>query len=110
MTDNDIIKAGYYEYDPSNLADAGVIKCFQKLFKDENGKKYFIDIKKWKGYTHPHTGEEFPESYEFFMQLNYGKNDCPINFELFNGWTIYEVEEFAEKLFKTNMFKYYDEF
>lgn len=111
MTDREIIDAGYTEYKPSPiLHHKSVMKCFQKLFRDENGKKYFIDINKHEGWVHPHTGQEYPPTYEFTVQLNYKKNKCPINFELFAGWTIDDVEEFVETLFKTKMFQYYEKF
>ena len=109
MTDEKIIEMGYNKYEPTPIHTDNVEACFQKRVRDDKGTKYFIDIEKSKPWTHPHTGEEFPPSYEFTTQLYYKDNDCPLNLRMFAGCTVEQFEEFMEKLFNTGMFDYYEE-
>ena len=107
MTDKDVLAAGYKEYQPTKFDHSHIEKCFQKRFDDENGKKYFIDIKKWGEMTHPYTGETWPPSYEFHVQLC-NHDDEPVNMEFFSGWSIDKVEQYVEALFQTGLFKHYE--
>ena len=53
MTDQDILARGYKEFKPTPFHNSGIVKCFQKRFDDDNGKKYFIDIHKWDFSMYP---------------------------------------------------------
>ena len=109
MTDKKIIEMGYNKYEPTPIHTDNVEACFQKRVRDDRGTKYFIDIEKSKPWIHPHTGEEFPPSYEFTTQLCYKDNDCPLNLRMFAGCTVEQFEDFMEKVFNTGMFDYYEE-
>lgn len=110
MIDKDLIERGYSEYEPSRFQHEGIEKCFQKIFTDDFGKKYSVNVDKWKKFTHPYTGETIPERYEFITQFEYKKNNCPVNINCFSGWKIEEVEEFMEKLFQSGTMSYYERY
>ena len=107
MTEQEILDAGYREYAKTPFDHEGIEKNYQKCVRDDNGKKYFIDIHKWQDLHHPHTGELIEGGYEFTTQLNHAKLDKPMNLELFCGWTIEEAEEVIEKIWQTQ-FRYYE--
>lgn len=102
MTDNDIIKRGYDEYKPSPFHSSGIVKCFQKRFDDDNGKRYFIDVHKW-------DIPSFTNSYEYSIQLYNKDTHDAIDLLFHSTWEIDKVEEFVKKLFETGMFDYYEE-
>lgn len=106
MIDNDIINAGYKEFEPSPFHNKGVSKCFQKRFDDDVGKKYFIDINKWEFPPHPYTKDPIPTSYEFEAFL--GKDDNPIQLVLYSGWDMDKAENFIEEVWKKMGLDYYE--
>ena len=108
MTDQDFIERGYKEFRPTSLDSPYVEKCFQKRFDDDRGKKYFITVKKWEGWTHPHTGDKSPPGYEYDIQM-YKKGDHDAIDILFHStWSIEAVEDYMEKLWNTGLFDYYE--
>lgn len=109
MIDKDILDAGYCEYPVGRFDGAGVIANFQKCVKDDIGKKYFLNIHKYQGWTHPHTNEYYPESYEFETYfVNY--DDEPVRMLFYAGWTIESFEDYAKQLFNTGLFDYYERY
>ena len=44
MTEQDILNAGYKEYPKTPFDHEGIEKNYQKCFRDDIGRKYFIEI------------------------------------------------------------------
>lgn len=109
MTEQDILNAGYKEYSKTPFDHEGIEKNYQKCIHDDRGRKYFIDIHKWRDMKHPHTGELIEGGYEFTTQLNHKEYDKPVNMNFFSGWTIEEVEKSIEELWQL-MFRYYERY
>lgn len=109
MTEQDILNAGYKEYPKTPFDHEGIEKNYQKCFRDDIGRKYFIDIHKWRDVRHPYTGELIEGGYEFTTQLSDKNTDKPIDLNLFSGWTIEEAEATIERIWKIQ-FKYYDKY
>ena len=108
ITDEKILQAGYTEYPPSSIEYECVTRFFQKCFKDDVGKKYFIDIKRWDFPPHPNTGHQIPTSYEFGVQFN-TQDDKVMNLNLFStGWTIENAEAFVEEMWQKMNLRYYE--
>lgn len=111
MTDEYILNKGYTKFPPSQL-DSDIVACiFQKCFRDENGKKYFIDIMKNDlSFVPPERRDEFwkPYGYEYRIQVSVGEDEKSINLHFFNGWTLENVEEFVEKFFVNMNINYYE--
>lgn len=110
MDDNYLIENGFKEFKPGILDNEGVIKCFQKRYDDDIGKKYFITIKKWRGLTHPYTRQTFPPSYESEIQLYKKGSHKALDLTFHTDWELEEVEKYAEMLFNTGKFDYYEVF
>ena len=108
MCDQDLLDQGFHEFRPTPFDSDSVETCFQKRYDDEQGKKYFITIKKWKAWRHPHTGELTLPSYEYDVQL-YKKDDHDAMDILFHSsWALKDVEDYLEKLWNTGLFDYYE--
>lgn len=105
LNDETILRAGYKEYEPSIIDSDMVSKCFQKWFHDSVGKKYAISIKKWD-WSGTRTG--IGVKYEFEVQLCV--DDKPINFTLFNGWNVEEVEDYMDRIWSTDKYDYYERY
>lgn len=101
MKDQDFISNGYKEIEPS-LYEKFVETCFQKKVVDEKGKKYFITVNKF--------GPIFDvgPSYEFNVQFT-SRNDKPMNINLFSNWSIEEAEYAIERIWKTGLWRHYEE-
>lgn len=108
MTDKYIISKGYREYEPIVFDPPDVEKRFQKRFDDDVGKKYFIDVKKWRALRRPHMSELTNVSYEYETQMYKKDTHDAVNFEFLSSWDLESVEEFMEKQFATGMFDYYE--
>lgn len=106
--DEKLIERGYHAYPPGPFDDDGIIACFQKRFDDEEGKKYFINVHKWRPLEHPHTHDTIPSGYEYAVQLETKDKRNPINLLFFASWSIEEVEQHVETLFATGMYRHYE--
>jgi hypothetical protein len=109
MTEQDILNAGYKEYPKTPFDFEGIEKNYQKCFYDDIGRKYFINIHKWRDMHHPHTGELIEGGYNFTTQFEDKNTGAPMNLDLFSGWTIEEAEATIERIWKVQ-FKYYDKY
>lgn len=107
MTEQDILNAGYKEYERTLFDHKGIEKNYQKCIRDDKGKKYFIDIHKWKDMRHPYTGELIEGGYDYTCQLTDAETECPLNLNFFCGWTIEQVEEAIEKIWQIQ-YRYYE--
>lgn len=105
LNDEVIVGAGYKEYEPSIIDSDMVSKCFQKCFSDDVGKKYYISIKKWDWSD---TRVDIGVKYEFEVQLY--MDDKPINFTLFNGWNVEEVEDYMDRIWSADKYDYYERY
>ena len=110
MNDEILIELGYTQFCPSPYESENVITCFQKRFQDSKGTKYFITINKWKGWHHPHTGEIICAGYESNIQFYKKDSHKALDLTFHIDWDIDEVESYAEKLFDTGLFDYYENF
>ena len=109
MTDQEILERGYHEYRPTPFHSDGIEKCFQKRFRDKNGNtRYFIDVNKWKGWKHPHTGEIISDGYEYSLQMYQKETHNPVDLLFHNDWDLEDVENFVEAMFQTGWFDYYE--
>lgn len=109
MTDKDLIERGYVEFSPSPFASDGITTCFQKWFKDENGKRYFITVNKWIEMRHPYTGATFPSTYEYETQLYKKNTHDAVNILFHSSWSIEDVEDYMAIMFDSGLFDYYEE-
>lgn len=108
MTDEYILSKGYKEFKPTQIDSPNVIKCFQKRFDDDKGKKYFITIKKWD--WREFHGEDMPDySYELGTQLYKKDFHYPLNLTFFSGWTVDDVENHLEEIWNPDIYDYYEE-
>lgn len=113
INDDYILSKGYKEYPPSHFHNSSVVKCFQKRFDDDYGKKYFIDINKW------YWGDVVPEyrkdkwyeeyTYEFCVQLYQKGTHNAIDINFHQQWTLEEVEVYIEKQFALGIYDYYED-
>ena len=109
MTDKEILDRGYHRYERTQF-DNWYVEChFQKRFDDEKGKKYFIDVNKYKQYEHPSTGELTGNVYEYEVNLEPKNYKGAIRILFFAGATLDEVEKQVEELFATGNYEYYEE-
>lgn len=111
MTDRDLIERGYKEYPPTHpFHSTGVEKFFQKCFRDDKGKRYYLNVNKWRTLTHPHTGETIGPNYEFSVQLYQKGTHNPINLLFHSNWDIDAVEKHMKVLFLSGEYDYYELF
>lgn len=110
--EQEFIDKGYTPYDPTPFDSNSIIKRYQKCFKDDVGKKYFIDILVWdNSFVPPDRRDKWWHrySYEYSTQL-YGKGTHDaIDFLYHSSWTLEAVEKNLEQLFATGLFDYYEE-
>lgn len=104
MTDELLLKRGYKEYAPTQFHNEYIVKCFQKRFDDDKGKKYFINVDKYD-MPEPVT-DAFPYEFEVYLSL---KDGDAIKMLLYGSdWDINTVEKYIEKLFSTGDYEYYE--
>ena len=112
ITDQDFLNRGFKQFQPTPHLDPEAMEThFQKRYDDEVGKRYFITVNKWMAFKNYYTGEEFPATYEYDVQLykKDGRHDAKaVDFLFHSTWNIDEVEEYMQKLFETGLFEYYE--
>lgn len=112
LTDDYFLNRGYKKYDRTQFDSEMVVCNFQKRFDNENGKKYFINVHKnsheWMRECDKQQDWYTPYSYEFSCQLYKKDTHAAINMQFFSNWTIEQVEEFVEKLFRNGELDYYE--
>lgn len=109
ISEKDLIDNGYYEINKNDLLCSEFVeKAYQKKVVDNIGIKYYIECFKYKQLKHPITGDDLLFfQYKFDIQLH-NENDKTIDLQLCNGWSIKEVEDFVENVFKTQNCLYYE--
>lgn len=109
--DKILIARGYKQYPPSAFDSDIVVALFQKRVDDENGKKYFINVKKNDMSFIPegHRGNYWkPFSYDYNIQVTFGEDERTVNLEMFSGWSIEQVEQFMKDFFDKMKPNYYE--
>lgn len=111
-TDEDFIKRGYKKYSKTPFDSESVMYNFQKRFDNENGKKYFIDIRKidnrWMEDKYVNKSWYRPFTYEYSCQLYKKETHDALDIDFHSSWTIEQVENFVEKLFQDGLLDYYE--
>ena len=111
VTEEYILSKGYTKYPPTQF-DSDIVSCrFQKCFRNEKGKKYFIDVLKIDRHFIPsHQRDEYwkPYSFEYGLQVSVGEDEKSINLQFFSSWTLEQVEEFVEDFFTKMKINYYE--
>ena len=82
----------------------GNVRSFQKIFDDDNGKRYFINAHL---YIHQSKADyELIWEYESCLYKDGSKE--PIKMLFYNGWTLEEAEDYMGQLWETELFDYYE--
>lgn len=100
-----LISNGFVEYDVPIFDSPGIDHFYQKCYKDDFGKKYFIDVRHYKIH-HPTTFEDL-SGYEVSSQLYLKDSHDAVNMTFLVA-DIDEIEEFIDRLFDNNMLDYYE--
>ena len=99
MNFEELLDRGYREYNPPLLSNAH--RTCQKRFDDGDGNKlYFISV-----YLYTWDGSD---RYEAHIQLYQKETHCPLDLNFFNGWSIADIEEYAEFIYNTDKFEPYE--
>lgn len=101
---NYLIMNGFSKYLNSPY-DNNVAALYQKCYKDQYGKKYFIDA---KVYDFSFT-DKILENYTIEFSGQYYQRDThnAVNFT-FIDWELPEIEEWLDKLFATRILEHYE--
>ena len=110
ITEQKLLDEGFQKFSPSRIDPDSVERCYQKRYDDETGIKYFITIRKWKGWIHPYTGEKAEPAYECSTQLYQKDTHNALDLTFHSSWTLEDVEKYLESLFDTGMYDYYEKF
>lgn len=108
IIDKILTEKGYMEFSVPNFYPEHIVRYFQKRFDDKIGKKYFINVHKWFNKSLD-KNKEIQSIYEFEVVLSKIDTDLPVKMLFYAGWNIADVEDYAEKLFQTGLFSYYEE-
>lgn len=111
ITEEYVKSKGYTRYDPTQFDKDIVLARYQKCFKDDTGRKYFINaLKMDMSFIPSYRRDEYwkPYDFEYNIQVSVGKEEKPINMHFFNNWTLDKVEEFVEDFFVKMNINYYE--
>lgn len=111
MNDEYLLSKGYKSYPATRFDSDLTVLRFQKRFDDDTGKKYFINVLKnsWDFMDESRRGRWWkPFTYTYEIQITMFEGKKPINLEFFSDWTLEEVEQYMEKLFKCMNHNYYE--
>lgn len=111
MTEEDFFKRGYKRFKSSSFDSDCVSDLYQKAIRDGNDDRlYFIDIKKWDFSRYQNRMQNQPHiSYEIGTQLTHRETENALNITFISGWNLDDAERFIEQLWKTGLFRGYDE-
>lgn len=97
--------AGFVDYTPPT---SDVQELCQKCYTDSIGKKYFITATLFHCMSHPLTGEICYPDYEFDIQLYQRGTHRPADLKFFAGWSLADVEAYAENIWNLGGWDYYE--
>lgn len=100
MNDKYLLEHGYKQYNPTSFNSNSIVLMFQKCFKNDKGKKYFINVLKHSLNYLPTRDLWESYSYTYEVQVTFTEQEKPLNLEFFSDWTLEEVENFMEDFFK----------
>ena len=112
MMNNDITvellkEKGFVEYEKSIIEHDSVDHVYQKMYGDQLGKKYFLDVKHYN-LRHPYTHEDL-SGYEIIGQLYLKDSHNAVNIEFLES-DIDEAEKFIDSLFNKKLVEYYEKY
>ena len=101
----------YKKYPAGRTDPESVIALFQKRFDDDQGIKYFVDIHEYSFENFPEVPPQVQDNYRFEGELSFTlkSNGKPVDIKCFIGWTLDEIEQYAEDLWKSGMYEFYEE-
>lgn len=111
ITEEYIKSKGYTRYNPTDFDKDIVLARYQKCFRDDKGKKYFINALKIDMRFIPEDRrDEYwkPYHFEYDLQVSVDDDEKPINLQFFSNWTLDKVEEFVEDFFVKMNINYYE--
>ena len=111
ITEEYIKSKGYTRYNPTDFDKDIVLARYQKCFRDDKGKKYFINALKIDMRFIPEDRrDEYwkPYHFEYDLQVSVDDDEKPINLQFFSNWTLDKVEEFVEDFFTKMKINYYE--
>lgn len=109
-SEKELLANGYKRYKPSVVDGECVTDLYQKCFRDDTGKKYYINVKRWDMSRYSDANHTYPVSFEYDVQMYQKKTHNAVNIEFFSDWTLADVEEHVEWLFSSGRFDYYEKF
>ena len=98
---------GFIQYNIPRFESPSCDECWQKTYRDEYGKKYFLDVKHYD-IVHPTTKKQIG-GYEVETQVYTKKDHNAINIKFLDG-DVKEAEKFIETLFKEDLIEYYERY
>lgn len=114
LTDQYFLDRGYVSYEKTPIQPATVLCNFQKVFQDDKGKKYYIDVHKvsneWMSDTDKKQEWYTPYAYEYSCQLYEKGTYAAMNLEFFSEWSLDHVEAFVERMFQNGELEYYEKY
>ena len=111
ITEEYVKSKGYTRYNPTDFDKDIVLARYQKCFRDDKGKKYFINALKLDMTFIPEDRrDEYwkPYHFEYDLQVSVDEDEKPINLQFFSNWTLDKVEEFVEDFFVKMNINYYE--
>ncbi len=88
LTDEYFLNRGYVSYEKTPIQPATVLCNFQKVFQDDKGKKYYIDVHKvsneWMSDADKEQEWYTPYAYEYSCQLYEKGTYAAMNLEFFS--------------------------
>lgn len=112
MNDEYLINLGYKQFEPIKYFDSDiVVSRFQKCFKDDFGKKYFINVIKYQNDYIPPSHRTYgwqPYSYEYEMHITMYEDEKSLDLKFGIDWELNDIEKFAYDFFDKMKPNYYE--
>jgi len=108
ITKEELLEAGYREYPPCRITQQYAQAAYQKCFRDNDAKHYFINF---AYYEHSHCGE-LHKAWSVDTQFNLASNDVAFNVVYLceNDNTLEEVETFFKNVYERMECRPYETF
>jgi hypothetical protein len=100
LTDEDLFRRGFRQFPPNDTFDSQNVVCgFSKAVYVDNGKAYFIQLKKfdWAGYPNV----PFRYSYDCFAQFKLTEEEVvDVSLHIKDDTTVERIEQFYDQFFQ----------
>ena len=107
MTKQELLDAGYKRQEPDSYEKQGcATDLFQKCVKDDVGKRYFINVRRWDFSIYSHRPED-NNRFEATVQFD-RKDGIVINLDILNPESVEEVEKVYAEAWETGVYEYYE--